>query len=144
MRPIRLFSFWLISFILFYAISFLAVIAWKMFGFNNIFLVIGMISPPLITLFFGWLYFRPGLATSFYQVIKNTIVWIVLDFLAGMLMFGILKGAEPVDVFSTTSLITEAANLLALLVAAYISAKQPKHSVKAVPPSLVPPRQEQG
>jgi len=140
MRPLRLFSFWLLSFILVYTFSFLAVIAWELFGYNNVFLVVGMVCPPLITLFFGWLYFKPGFAVTFYDIIKNTIVWIVLNFLAGMLMFGILKGAEPADMFSTVALFTEAANLLALLVAAYISLKRPGRFAKASPPSLVPPR----
>lgn len=144
MRPLRLFSFWLLSFLLFYAVSFLAVIAWEMFGYNNVFLVVGMVAPPLITLLFGWLYFRRGLAVTFYEVIKNTIIWIGLDFLAGMLVFGILNGAEPVDVFATTSLITEAANFLALLVAAYVSLKRPTRSAKALPRSsgLLPPALE--
>ncbi|MFA6131494.1 MAG: hypothetical protein WC702_00285 [Patescibacteria group bacterium] len=136
MRPLRLLSFWFFSFLSIYALSFLSVLAWGLLNYNNVFLVVGMVCPPLVTLLFGWLYFRAISVLPFSVKIKNAIVWIALDFVAGAIMLAILKGSGPADIFSTVSLITEAANFFALLVAAYISVKQLEHSVKALPPSL--------
>lgn len=143
MRFSRLFLFWFLTFISIYITSFLSVFVWTILNYNNIFLVIGMICPPLFVLLFGWLCFRRVGVLLFSQKIKNAIIWIALDFIGGAIMLWILKGGEPVDIFSSISLLTEAVNFFALLVVFYISAKQPERFVKASPPSsdLLPPAQ---
>lgn len=127
----RFLSFWFLNFLAIYAASVSAVLAWQFFGQQPIFLAAGMIVPPLVTLFFGWLYFRRLMVSGLFEVIKKTIFWIVLDFLGNASVFLLLTGAEPMDVFSTVFLATEAANFLALLLAGYLTTPRSGHSIKA-------------
>ncbi|MFH1252852.1 MAG: hypothetical protein V1664_00770 [Candidatus Uhrbacteria bacterium] len=139
----RLFLFWLINFAFIYGLNLLAVSAWMIFDYNNAFLMMAMVNVPLATLFFGWLYFRPGFAIKLSQRIKNAIVWIALDFLGSMLVLAITPNIGALEAFSTSAYTAESFNFLALLVASYVALKQPKRFAGVKPPSLVPPRPEQ-
>lgn len=97
------------------------VLAWQALGQNNFILIIGMMNAPLVCLLFGWLYFRPGFALKLSLRIKNTIIWIVLDFVAGALVLVLFSGLSYTNMFSPASLIIETSNLLALLLAGYLS-----------------------
>lgn len=124
------------------ALNFAAVTAWVNLGYNNAYLVAAMVSAPIVYLFFGWLYFRPGFAWKLSARIKHAIPWVALDLLAGMGFLAYLEGAEPLDMFSYASLALESANFLALMVAGYLAKPSPlPRSRGASRPSSVPPRQ---
>ncbi len=134
MRLKRLFFFWLLAFVGVYLLNTAMVVAWTRSGYNNIYLVVGTIDAPLVYLFFGWLYFRPGFAARLSQRIKNAIAWIVLDFLAGMALLAFIAHLSPWEMFTTASYLIEGGNFLALLVAGYACVKTKKME-KPVPSS---------
>ncbi|HBP00147.1 MAG: hypothetical protein UU48_C0014G0015 [Candidatus Uhrbacteria bacterium GW2011_GWF2_41_16] len=124
MRIKRLLFFWFAGFALVYVTNILAVTAWTLFSYNNIFLMIGMMNAPLIYLLFGWLYFRGGFAAQVSDRLKVAIVWIMLDFLGGMALLAILDGVSPSDMFTTASYLIETVNFFAILVAGYVALKR--------------------
>ena len=143
MRPLRLFLFWLLSFIATSLLNFLAVFAWSTFNYNNLFLAGGMVATPLVVLLFGWLYFRPSFAVKLSQQIKNATFWIALDFLANLIVLGVLSGVNSLDAFSSIAIVIEFFNFTALIVAARVSLRPELRSVPAWLRSSVPPRPEQ-
>ena len=146
MRPTRLFFLWLCSFASVYGLNLLAATAWVQLGYNSAYLVAAMVCAPIVYLFFGWLYFRPGFAQKRSERLWSALLWIALDFVVGMLLLSGTDGVKPTDMFSPASLVIESANLVAVLLAGYlatthtkperlkISAKQ-KPSVAADTPS---------
>lgn len=144
MRLLRLFLFWLLAFAVSYGINILTVLAWNALGNNDFILTIGMMNAPLVCLFFGWLYFRPGFAVKLSTRIKNAIIWIALDFIGVALVLSLFGRLNYSDMFSPASLIIETTNLLALLLAGYLSLQSKQHSESTLPPSSGPPRPGQG
>jgi len=143
MRLIRLFIFWFLAFVTSYGINILMVLVWSALGNNNFILLVGMMNAPIVYLLFGWLYFRPGFAIKFSARIKSTIIWIVLDFVGGMLILELFSGLDYTNMFSPISFLIETTNLLALLLAGYLSLQLTPHSATTLPQSSVPPRQGQ-
>jgi|GEM_PF-2678808 len=134
----RLLLFWFLAFVSSLVISSLMVLAWRITGFNNLFLVVGTLNGALVYLFFGWLYFRPGFAILLSDRIKSTALWIVLDFLFGMVVASVLSGVSPLKMFSASSYLVEIVNFVALMLAAYLAIKKPQQrSELTSPQSLV-------
>lgn len=138
MKLKRLFLFWFLAFAGVYLLNTAFVVAWTRFGYNNLFLVAGTVDAPLVYLFFGWLYFRPGFAPLLSQRIKNAIVWIAFDFLAGMALLAFVAHLSPWDMFTVSSYVLEGGNFLALLVAGYVGVKRPTAPPRAAAPPPSP------
>lgn len=137
MRWKRLIGFWLLSFLSVYAVSLLMVWGWMNFGYNNLFLIVGSINAPIVTLLWSWLYFLGVRGEKLSDRLHTAMAWVALDYVGTVLLF-LLLSIPVQDAFAPASYFVEGANVIAILVAGYVAASHAPAAAADTPSTRLP------
>ncbi|OGL66393.1 hypothetical protein A2856_01725 [Candidatus Uhrbacteria bacterium RIFCSPHIGHO2_01_FULL_63_20] len=100
---------------------------------NPSYLYLAQLAGPGLFLLFGWLYFRKLEIQTFEFHFATGLMWVVLTLAGYALLMRPIYGVSWLSVFGVGTLVGQAANLAAVLIAGHIAKKHPNRSLPGNP-----------